>query len=129
MQALDALGVTIDAVREAVQMLDLNDGLAVERRAALGQALRMALHEEAEMVGLRHFLAGVLDDLADGAGAAIRALGVTPDQVRRPFAPSADAPQVAQHGEPAPTDRPTDPHQRLCWPRVRRQHHSLVSGH
>ena len=81
-QALDALGVTIDAVREAAQMLDMSNGLAAERRAALGQALRMALHEEAETVGLRHILAGVLDDLEASAMTAIRTLGVTPDQVR-----------------------------------------------
>ena len=81
-QALNALGITIDAVREAVETPDPNDRLAVESRVALGYALRMALREQAEMVGLRHLLAGALHDSADGAGAAIRALGVTPEQAR-----------------------------------------------
>jgi ATP-dependent Clp protease ATP-binding subunit ClpA len=81
-RTLDALGITVDAVREVAQTLDMSDGLATEHRAALGQALRMALREEAEMVGLRHVLAGVLHDPAAGATRAIRALGVTPDQAR-----------------------------------------------
>jgi ATP-dependent Clp protease ATP-binding subunit ClpA len=81
-QALDALGVTIDAAREAAVQLDTSDGLAAEHRAALGQALRLALREQAEMIGLRHILAGVLHDPTAGAMSVIRALGVTPEQAR-----------------------------------------------
>lgn len=81
-QALDALGITIDAVREAAETLDTSNGSGAESRAALGHALRMALREQAEKVGLRHILAGVLHDPANGAMAVIRALGVTPEQAR-----------------------------------------------
>ena len=81
-QALNALGITIDAAREAAQTLETRDGPAAESRAALGHALRAARREQAEKVGLRHILAGALHDPADGAMAVIRALGVTPEQAR-----------------------------------------------
>ena len=82
MQALNALGITIDAVREAAETLDPSDRLAVESRVALGYALRMALREQAEKVGSDTYCAGALHDPADGAMAVIRALGVTPEQAR-----------------------------------------------
>ena len=82
-EALNALGVTLDAARPAARTVSAaragRPELEDEARAVLAEALRAAQRERAGQVGIEHLLIGALMDPAGGAAQVLCALGISPE--------------------------------------------------
>src|SRR4051794_39095884 len=80
---LNARGVTLEPARAAARTIAAaragEPAVQDEARAVVAGALRAALREHADQVGLEHLLSGALTDPAGGAARVMRALGVSPE--------------------------------------------------
>lgn len=92
-QALNALGITIETARPVAQQVSAarlqGPPLEDETRAILANALRASHRGHAGRVGIQHLLLGALNDPAGGAANVLRALGVTPEVARATLDESA----------------------------------------
>ena len=104
-QALNDLGVTLEAARPAAQRVSAaraqGPSLEDETRAVLADALRASLLDNAACVGIKHLLLGALHDPAGGAANVLRTLGVAPETARaRLGEPAVPAPGLADGTTP-----------------------------